>query len=114
MVEEFKKFIMRGNVIELAVAVIIGVAFNAVVTSVVDDLIGPILGLILGGVNLAGQTTQIGPVELGTGNFVQAVINFLVIAFVLFLIVRAMNRVMPPPPPPRSAWRAARRTRARG
>ena len=98
MFGEFKKFIMRGNVIDLAVAVIIGVAFGAVVNSLVDDLIGPIIGVVLGGINLAGQTLTIGTVELGTGNFAQAVINFLIIGFVLFLIVRAMNRIMPPPP----------------
>jgi large conductance mechanosensitive channel len=100
MLSEFKKFIMRGNVVELAVAVIIGVAFGAVVTSLVNDIIGPIIGAILGGVNLSGQTLMIGNVALGTGNFVQAIINFLIVAFVLFLIVRAMNKVMPPPPPP--------------
>ena len=66
---EFKKFIMRGNVIDLAIAVIIGLAFGAVITSVVNDLIGPIIGAILGGVNLAGQTLKIGTVEIGTGNF---------------------------------------------
>ena len=96
MFAEFKKFLMRGNVIDLAVAVVIGVAFGAIVTSLVDDIIGPVIGLILGGISLAGQTTTIGPVELGTGNFVQAIINFLIIGLVLFLIVRAMNKVMPP------------------
>jgi large conductance mechanosensitive channel len=100
MLSEFKKFIMRGNVVELAVAVIIGIAFGAVVTSLVNDIIGPIIGAILGGINLSGQTLTIGSVALGTGNFVQAIINFLIVAFVLFLIVRAMNKVMPPPPPP--------------
>lgn len=100
MFDEFKKFLMRGNVIDLAVAVIIGVAFGAVVSSLVNDIIGPVIGAVLGGISLAGQTLTIGSVEIGTGNFAQAVINFLIIGFVLFLIVRAMNRIMPPPPPP--------------
>lgn len=91
---------MRGNVIDLAVGVIIGAAFSAIVTSLVTDIIGPIIGLLTGGVNLAGQTTTIGPAVFGTGNFVQAIINFLIIGFVLFLIIRAMNRMLPPPPPP--------------
>lgn len=100
MLDEFKKFIMRGNVLDLAIGVIIGVAFGAIVNSLVTDIIGPIIGVILGGVTLAGQTLKIGSVELGTGNFVQAIINFLIIGFVMFLIVRAMNKIMPPPPPP--------------
>lgn len=100
MLNEFKKFIMRGNVIDLAVGVIIGGAFGAIVNSLVADIIGPIIGLLTGGINLAGQTTQIGPAVFGTGNFIQSVINFLIIGFVLFLIIRVMNRMMPPPPPP--------------
>ncbi|MCA0458434.1 MAG: large conductance mechanosensitive channel protein MscL [Chloroflexi bacterium] len=100
MIKEFQKFLMRGNVIDLAVGVIIGAAFSGIVTSLVEDIIGPIIGLLTGGVNLAGQTTSIGPAVFGTGNFVQAIINFLIIGFVLFLIVRAVNRMMPAPPPP--------------
>jgi large conductance mechanosensitive channel len=100
MIKEFQKFLMRGNVMDLAVGVIIGAAFSAIVTSLVTDIIGPIIGLLTGGVNLAGQTTTIGPAVFGTGNFVQAVINFVIVGFVLFLIIRALNRIMPPPPPP--------------
>ena len=100
MLDEFKKFILRGNVLDLAIGVIIGIAFGAIVTSLVNDIIGPIIGAILGGVNLSGQTLNIGSVALGTGNFVQAVINFLIVAFVMFMIVRTMNKIMPPPPPP--------------
>jgi large conductance mechanosensitive channel len=100
MLEEFKKFILRGNVLDLAIGVIIGGAFGAIVTSLVNDIIGPIIGLLTGGINLSGQTTAIGPAVFNTGNFVQTIINFLIIGFVLFLIVRAMNKVMPPPPPP--------------
>lgn len=100
MLKEFQKFLMRGNVLDLAVGVIIGGAFSAIVTSLVNDIIGPIIGLLTGGVNLAGQTTQIGPAVFGTGNFIQAIINFIIIGFVLFMLIRAMNKVMPPPPPP--------------
>ncbi len=100
MLKEFQKFLMRGNVMDLAVGVIIGAAFSAIVTSLVTDIIGPIIGLLTGGVNLAGQTTTIGPAIFGTGNFVQAIINFVIVGFVLFMLVRAMNKMMPPPPPP--------------
>ena len=81
MLKEFQKFLMRGNVIDLAVGVIIGAAFSSIVTSLVDDIIGPIIGLLTGGVNLAGQTTTIGPAVFGTGNFVQAIINFVIVGF---------------------------------
>lgn len=100
MVAEFKKFILRGNVIDLAVGVIIGAAFGAIVTSLVTDIIGPVIGLITGGINLSGQTVKVASAEIGTGNFVQAIINFLIVAFVLFIIIRIMNRFLPPPPPP--------------
>ncbi len=100
MLDEFKKFIMRGNVIDLAVGVIIGGAFGGIVNSLVADIIGPIIALLTGSVNLSGQVTTIGPAAFGTGNFIQTIINFLIVGFVLFLIIRLMNRIMPPPPPP--------------
>jgi large conductance mechanosensitive channel len=99
MLKEFQQFLMRGNALDLAVGVIIGAAFSAIVNSLVNDIVGPIIGLLTGGINLAGQTTQIGSAVFGTGNFVQAIINFVIIGFVLFMIIRAMNRLMPPPPP---------------
>lgn len=100
MWNELKAFLLRGNVVDLAVGVIIGGAFGAIINSVVNDLIGPIIGLLTGGINLSGQTTSVGSVVFGTGNFFQTVINFLIIGIVLFFIIRGVNRLMPPPPPP--------------
>lgn len=95
MFREFRDFINRGNVMDLAVAVVMGTAFTAIVNSLVNDIIMPIIGIILGGVDFTGLALQIGNATLTYGNFIQAVINFLLIAWVVFLIVRAMNRVMP-------------------
>jgi large conductance mechanosensitive channel len=104
MFKEFRDFILQGNALQLAIGVIIGAAFGSVVNSVVEDLIGPIIGLLTGGIDLSGQgitvPTPAGSVTFGTGNFVQAVINLLIVGFVLFLIIKAANRVNPPPPPP--------------
>lgn len=135
MLREFRDFIMRGNVLDLAVAVIIGAAFTAIVSSVVADLINPIIGLLLGGVNLTNlfavlrpgtvngaeawvfntvaDAQAAGAVTFNIGNFLQAVINFLIIALIVFLIVKAVNSAMslgrkkaeaapaaPPPPDP--------------
>lgn len=91
MLKEFKTFISKGNVIDLAVAVILGGAFGAIVKSLVDDLIMPLIGILLGGVNFSALTLQVGDAVLTYGNFIQAIINFLVIAFALFLIIRAAN-----------------------
>lgn len=111
MIQEFRKFIMRGNVIDLAVGIIIGAAFTAIVNSLVNDVIMPPIGLILGGVDFSnifvllreGATPgpyatlkaaqDAGAVTLNVGLFVNQVINFLIIAFVIFLIVRAVNRL---------------------
>jgi large conductance mechanosensitive channel len=99
MLEEFRKFVMRGNVLDLAVGVIIGGAFGAIIGSLVNDILMPLIGVLLGGINFAGQAIQVGSASIGWGNFVQAVINFLIIAFVIFQIVQVANRVNPPPPP---------------
>jgi large conductance mechanosensitive channel len=99
MIEEFKKFIMRGNVMDLAVGVIIGGAFGAIVTSLVKDLIMPLVGIILGGIDFTGLALNLGKASLTYGNFIQAVVNFLIIAFVLFLLVRAVNSLQKPPAP---------------
>lgn len=98
MLDEFRKFIMRGNVLDLAVGIIIGAAFTTIVNSLVNDVISPIIGLILGGLDFSdvrivlraaqGETPE---VALGIGLFINAVINFLIVAFVLFLIIRAYN-----------------------
>ncbi|MDX2138943.1 MAG: large conductance mechanosensitive channel protein MscL [Chloroflexota bacterium] len=104
MIKEFRDFIIKGNALDLAIGVIIGAAFGAVINSIVTDLIGPIIGLLTGGINLAGQgitvPTPMGEVFFATGNFFQALINLIIIGFVLFLIVRAANRLNPPPAPP--------------
>ena len=92
MLKEFKDFIAKGNVMDLAVAVIIGAAFGAIVKSLVDDLIMPLVGIILGGVDFTKLMVQVGSAQLKYGNFIQAIINFLIIAFVVFLIVRAINK----------------------
>jgi large conductance mechanosensitive channel len=84
---------MRGNVIDLAVAVIIGTAFTAIINSLVNDIIMPIIGVILGGVDFTGLAITVGDAAITYGNFIQAVINFLLIALVLFLIIRAINRM---------------------
>ena len=93
MIREFREFIMRGNVIDLAVAVIIGGAFTAIINSLVADIIMPIIGVILGGVDFTSLAITVGEAVITYGNFIQAIINFLLIALVLFLIIRAMNRM---------------------
>jgi large conductance mechanosensitive channel len=107
MWKEFKEFLSHGNVVDLAVAVILGLAFGAIVNSLVNDLIMPLIGIVIGGVNFAGLMVKVGGAELKYGNFLQALLNFLIIAFVLFLVVRGYNRLrapkpapaVPPPPP---------------
>jgi len=105
MLKEFREFISRGNVLDLAVAVIIGGAFGAIVTSLVNDIVMPIIGVIIGGIDFTGLGITIGSATILYGNFLQAIINFLVIAVAVFLIVKAANSVTkkkeaaPPPPP---------------
>ncbi len=100
MWNDFKEFLSRGNVVDLAVAVIIGVAFGAIVTSLVNDLIMPLIGIIIGGINFSGLMVQVGSAQLKYGNFLQALLNFIIIAFVMFLVVRAYNRMRAPKPAP--------------
>lgn len=90
---EFKTFIMRGNVLDLAVGVIIGAAFQAIVTSLTTDIISPIIGLF-GGMNFDQYALTIGDVSIGYGKFLTAVINFIIMAFVIFLIVKLVNKLM--------------------
>ena len=91
-IEEFKEFISKGNVLDLAIGVVIGGAFTAIVNSLVNDVIMPVVGIILGGVDFSGLSLQIGAASLAYGNFIQAVINFLLVALVLFTIVKAANK----------------------
>ncbi len=113
MLKEFKAFALRGNVIDLAIGVIIGGAFGKIVTSFVNDIIMPPIGLLLGGVNFAdlfvaldGKTyeslakaQEVGAPTLNYGMFINTVIDFIIIAFVIFLIVKQINRLMPKPVP---------------
>jgi len=112
MLEEFKKFVMRGNVIDLAVAFIMGGAFGAIVSSLVNDIVMPPIGLVLGKVdfknlfiNLSGTTyatladaQKAGAVTINYGVFINTMINFLIVALVVFMLIRAMNQVTAKPP----------------
>ena len=105
--EEFKAFAMRGNVIDMAVGVIIGGAFKAIADSLVNDIINPALGVFTGGhTDLSGLSFSLpGGGELMLGNFINAILNFLIMAFVVFCSIKALNRLhkkeedVPPPPP---------------
>ena len=114
MFAEFKKFILRGNVLDLAVAVIIGAAFGKITTSLTEDVIMPVVGAIFGGLDFSSYFLRLGPVPegyagsmtnyaelkdagvalLGYGQFLTVVINFVILAFIIFLIIRAANKVM--------------------
>lgn len=118
MFQEFKAFIARGNVLDLAVGVIIGAAFGKIVSSLTDDLIMPVIGWLTGGVDFSKKFVLLGEIPadfkgsptdyaalkeagvamFGYGAFITAVINFLILAYVIFLIVKAANRAMPPAP----------------
>lgn len=93
MLKEFKEFAIRGNVMDLAIAVIIGAAFGRIVTALVDNILTPLIGLVMGGVDVSGLSTQIGDAVIEWGLFLQAIIDFIIIAFVIFLLVRAINRL---------------------
>jgi len=93
MLKEFREFISRGNVIDLAVAVIIGAAFTAIVKSLVDDILMPLIGIVLGGVDFTTLAAKVGEATISYGNFIQASINFVLIALVVFLLVRSINRI---------------------
>lgn len=92
MLKEFKQFISRGNVIDLAVGVIIGSAFTAIVQSLVNNLINPLIGLFVGKIDLSNLTLKAGEATFKYGNFINAIINFLIISFVIFLIIKAVNK----------------------
>jgi large conductance mechanosensitive channel len=106
MINEFKDFIAKGNVMDMAVGIIIGAAFTAIVGSLVADLINPIISLFMGGIDFAGQYTLLGEGEFASiaaaeeagaavfawGRFITAIINFLIIAFVVFMLVKAVNK----------------------
>jgi len=93
MLKEFKEFAMRGNVLDLAVAVIIGGAFGKIIASLVNDVLMPLVGLVLGGINFSEQAFTVGEAVVKWGAFVNSIIDFVIVAFVIFMIVRAMNRM---------------------
>ncbi len=99
MIKEFKAFIMRGNVMDLAIAVIIGGAFGKIVTSFVSDLIMPVIGLIIGGIDFSGLAFTIGKASITYGNFINNVINFLIIALVIFLMIKGIDSLKKKPAP---------------
>ena len=99
MLKEFKEFVMRGNVLDLAIAVIIGGAFGKIIGSLVNDILMPLIGLLMGGVNFSELTFTVGAAQVKWGMFVQTIIDFLIIAFVIFLIVRTANKMKKAPPP---------------
>ena len=93
MLKEFKEFLMRGNVVDLAVAVIIGAAFKAIVDSLVKDIFEPIIAMVFKADSIAGVSVKIGSATLGVGAFAAAIINFVIVGFVLFMVVKGMNAV---------------------
>jgi large conductance mechanosensitive channel len=93
MINEFKQFIMRRNVIDLAVAVIMGAAATSIVQSFVRDIFSPILGIFLGGVDLRNLSITFGNASIRYGSFIQAIINFVIIAFVVFLIIQVLQQI---------------------
>ena len=105
---EFKTFIARGNVMDMAVGVIIGGAFSNITTSLINDIVMPLLGILTGSISFAELEVSIGPAVITYGNFIQAVLNFLIMAFVVFCLVKGINKLSrkkeeepaaPPAPP---------------
>ena len=92
MLKEFKKFIARGNVLDLAVGVIVGGAFSSIVTSLVNNIFTPIIGLILGGIDFSNLSITFKDTSIMYGAFIQSVIDFLIVAFCLFIVVKFVNR----------------------
>ncbi len=93
MLKEFKKFIARGNVLDLAVGVIVGGAFSSIVSSLVNNIFTPILGLIMGGIDFSNLSITFRDTKIMYGAFIQSIIDFLIVAFCLFLVVKAMNKI---------------------
>ncbi len=107
MFNEFKKFALKGNVVDLAVGVIIGAAFGKIVTSLVNDIIMPLIGLLLGGISFTNLNFPIGDAVVAYGIFIQTIVDFFIVAFSIFLFVKLFNRLKrkeeeatPEPPAP--------------
>lgn len=94
VVSEFKKFIMKGNVVDLAVGVIIGGAFGDIVNSLVNDILMPIIGVIIGGIDFSNLSVNIGDAQIMYGSFIQEIVNFLIIALSIFAFVKVINRIV--------------------
>ena len=93
MLKEFKDFISRGNVLDMAVGVVVGGAFTAIVNSLVGDILMPIVGGITGGIDFTSYVAKIGDASINYVTFIQAIINFLIVAWVIFMIVKAVNKM---------------------
>jgi large conductance mechanosensitive channel len=92
MLKEFKEFISKGNVMDMAVGIIIGGAFTAIVTALVDSILMPLIGALCGGLSVADMSIKVGNAAIGYGAFLQAIIDFLLVAWVLFMIIKALNK----------------------
>lgn len=95
-ITEFKEFIQRGNVMDMAVGIIVGSAFTAIVTSLVNDMLMPLIGMILKGINISGLSVTIGTATLKYGNFIQSIINFLLISLCVFILIRMIGKLHKP------------------
>ena len=93
MLTEFKAFALKGNVLDLAVGIVIGAAFGAIVNAAVDNILMPIVGILTGGLDFKSQAIKVGSAELKYGMFIQAVVTFIIIAIFLFLVVQAANKM---------------------
>lgn len=93
LIQEFKDFAMRGNVLDMAVGVIIGGAFGKIVSSVVDDILMPLIGVATGGIDFKDLAVTVGEAEVKYGNFIQNVIDFLIVAFCIFMMIKAVNKL---------------------
>ncbi|GAB4454963.1 MAG: large-conductance mechanosensitive channel protein MscL [Anaerolineales bacterium] len=100
MLKEFKEFAMRGNVMDLAIAVIIGGAFGKIIASLVNDVLMPLIGLLLGGLDFSGLAFKVKDASINYGLFIQSIVDFLIVAFVIFLLVRTMNNLKKKEPAP--------------
>ena len=100
LLKEFRDFAMKGNVVDMAVGIIIGVAFGKIVTSLVNDVIMPSFGLLLGKIDFKTLAFEVGSTKIGYGLFIQSVVDFIIVAFCIFIIVKQMNRFKKPAPPP--------------
>ncbi|HVB48977.1 MAG TPA: large-conductance mechanosensitive channel protein MscL [Burkholderiales bacterium] len=93
LAKDFKDFAMKGNVVDLAVAVIIGGAFGKIVSSLVSDVVMPLIGILIGGLNFSGLSIKIGAATVGYGKFIQSCVDFLIIAWVIFIAVKLLQRL---------------------